>query len=390
MSTSPFKADFPIANLFVGRQRELDILQRELVGPETRTVWISGSAGMGKTSLALMFAELQRKAFPGGVFNLNATPLETLDRTASRQPLQTSGPCLVIVNDVEARPQHQVAQELAAIRRLYPAARVLVTSRSAPVSGATDLQLNLDGLSQQEFHELLRRRLAYSGSSQLADELFASLQGHPLAARLATDILKAGDMTPRELLERLQSFTWPGIVGPQGEAIPDETSEHRRVVSDVAAVSDEFLRKLHENPRLLCELTPRGFEQVVAELLGRLDYDVALTPASIDGGKDIYATKKDHLGTFLYVVECKKYAPDHPVGVGLVRQLNGVVQAEQATAGILTTTSFFTKGAKEFQNMISFQLSLRDYLGIQDWLESVMKRSAAEQRHAADGAPRRS
>ena len=154
--------------------------------------------------------------------------------------------------------------------------------------------------------------------------------------------------------------------------------------------ADEFLRKLHANPRLLYELTPRGFEELVAELLGRLDYEVTLTPASKDGGKDIYAAKKDHLGTFLYVVECKKYAPDRPVGVGLVRQLNGVVQAEQATAGILATTSFFTKGAKEFQDTISFQLSLKDYLGIQDWLEDVLRRNAAEQRHAADGAPRRS
>ena len=390
MSTSPLAADSPIVDLFVGRQRELDILERELVGPESRTVLISGSAGMGKTSLALMFAESQRKAFPGGVFNLNASLFETLDKTASRYVLQSSRPCLVIVNDVEVRPQQHLAAELAELRRLYPAARVIATSRSAPPGGDTDLQLNLDGLSQQEFHELLQRRLAHFGASELTAEYFAALQGHPLAARMVTDLLKAGDLTPRQLLEQLRSFTWPGIVGPQGETVADETPEHRRVVADVVSVSDEFLRKLQGNPRLLHELTPRGFEELVAELLGRLEYEVTLTPASRDGGKDIYAAKKDHLGTFLYVVECKKYAPDRPVGVGLVRQLNGVVQAEQATAGILATTSFFTKGAKEFQNMISYQLSLKDYLGIQDWLETVLKRSAAEQRHAADGAPRRS
>jgi len=99
-----------------------------------------------------------------------------------------------------------------------------------------------------------------------------------------------------------------------------------------------------------------------------------LTPASKDGGKDIYAAKKDHLGTFLYIVECKKYAPDNPVGVALVRQLNGVLHAEQATAGILATTSFFTSGAKQFQETVAFQISLKDYFGIQGWLNAVLKK----------------
>ncbi|MBU1723414.1 MAG: restriction endonuclease, partial [Gammaproteobacteria bacterium] len=97
------------------------------------------------------------------------------------------------------------------------------------------------------------------------------------------------------------------------------------------------------------------------------------TPASKDGGKDIYAARKDHLGSFLYVVECKKYAPDNPVGVGLIRQLNGVVQAERATAGILATTSFFTKGAKEFQARLSHQIGLKDYVGIQEWLDTIFR-----------------
>jgi restriction system protein len=285
---------------------------------------------------------------------------------------------LLIVNEVESRPPGEIARELEVVRRRHPNARVVLTSRAAPLGGGTDLQLALSGLSQAEFHELLRRRLAYAGSEQLADELYSSLEGHPLAARLATDLIRAGGLTPRELLERLRAFSWPGVVGPQGETIPEETPEHRHVVSDVVTVNDEFLRKLHANPHLLHELSPRGIEELVAELLGRLDYEVTLTPASKDGGKDIYAAKKDHLGTFLFIVECKKYAPDHPVGVGLVRQLNGVVQAEQATAGILATTSFFTKGAKEFQRLVSYQISLKDYLGIQDWLEAVLKRRAAE------------
>lgn len=62
------------------------------------------------------------------------------------------------------------------------------------------------------------------------------------------------------------------------------------------------------------------------------------------------------------------------VGVALVRQLNGVLHAEQATAGILATTSFFTSGAQQFQKTVAFQISLKDYFGIQGWLNAVLKK----------------
>jgi restriction system protein len=81
--------------------------------------------------------------------------------------------------------------------------------------------------------------------------------------------------------------------------------------------------------------------------------------------------KKDHLGTFVYIVECKKYAQNRHVGVKLVRQLCGVVHAEHATAGILVTTSFFTREAKRFQETIPNQISLKDYSGIRAWLDAI-------------------
>ena len=84
-------------------------------------------------------------------------------------------------------------------------------------------------------------------------------------------------------------------------------------------------------------LTPRQFEQVVAELLEKQGYDVELTPPSKDGGKDIYVAKKTSLGRFLYLVECKKYGRGRPVGVELIRQLYGVVEQERVNAGIGAT-----------------------------------------------------
>lgn len=373
MMPNEFQSGFPTPDKFIGREQELSILRRELVGATRRTVIISGPPGIGKTSLALNFAQSSQETFTGGIFNLEITRFESIVETVSREVQGVSGPYLVILNDVELRPQNQLDQELDAVRRLHPNAMVLVTTRHSSPGNGTHFQLSLDGLQQSEFRELIVKGFDYVGSSQFVDELHTLLLGHPLSAQIATDMIKVGALTPRELLERLKAFTSPGIVGPTGKELPEKTANHRRIISDVEIVSDDFLRKLRMNPRLLYELTPRGFEQLVADLLSKLDYKVTLTPASKDGGKDIYAAKKDHLGTFLYIVECKKYAPDRRVGVGLVRELHGVVNAEQATAGILATTSFFTKGAQEFQQKIPFQMSLMDYVGVQSWLETALR-----------------
>ena len=276
---NPIEFDTPIWNVFVGREQELEILQRELLGALPKTICITGPPGIGKTSLAMMFAELKRSAFPAGVYNLHATPFESVDKTIDHDVHRNSSPYLVILNDLEARPPEEVGHELTALRRKHPKARVLATSRFAHPLGV-DHNLRLEGLSQGEFRELLEKRLSYVGSPQFAHDLYASLMGHPLATRLAASLLERGEVTPRELLELLQAFTWPGVVDSLGEEIPDKAPERRQIVADVVTVNDEFLRRFHEKPELLYELTPRGFEELVAELLTRLDYEVTLTPAS--------------------------------------------------------------------------------------------------------------
>ena len=86
---------------------------------------------------------------------------------------------------------------------------------------------------------------------------------------------------------------------------------------------------------------------------------------------DLYAAKSNELGDFLFLVECKKYARTNPVQVDVVRALYGNVQAKRATAGVVVTTSTFTRGAKVFRNELRHQLDLRDYLSLRDWISRV-------------------
>jgi restriction system protein len=358
---------------FIGRKREVAILRNELLGSEPKAVCITGLRGIGKTSLAMFFAETSKTEFPGGVYQFHASPFETINETVDRTVNEDSHPYLIVMDDVHLRPHAEVPYEIATLRHRHTTARIIFTSDGTSGPIPVDINVQLGGLMEREAHELIQRRLSYEQGAEGEHSLFHASKGHPLALTLAAAAMDSEKLSPRELLQRLQAFTHGGHFDSKGDPVPDTSERHKRVVADVITASDEFLKKLSDNPGILHQLSPRGFEELVAELLSRLGYGVTLTPASKDGGKDIYAAKQDHLGTFLYVVECKKYAPDHPVGVGLVRQLSGVVHAEQATAGILATTSFFTRGAKEFQRQMAFQISLKDYFGITGWLRAVVK-----------------
>lgn len=143
---------------------------------------------------------------------------------------------------------------------------------------------------------------------------------------------------------------------------------------ELAAANAELIRYLSKHPKSLYHLEPRKFEEIVAEILKDLGYDIIITPRTRDGGCDIRAIRKDSLGTFLYLIECKRYNEHHPVGVEIVRSLYGTTTAERATHGIIATTSYFSKDAIEYASKLQYQLSLRDYSDLLSWLKNYGKR----------------
>lgn len=359
-----------IREFFVGRETELQVLHETLIRDQLSIVVISGVRGAGKTTLGYVFSDIHQADFPGGVARLHANGMESLEQLKTSTYVDTNKRSLVIIDDVDQRPSDTVEMELAALRCLLPKAAFILTTSAEPSYVRADKEIRLGGLSRDQMRGLIERGASLAGNLTIPDELIDVLNGHVLAGLVAASTLKESELTPRELLQRLYNFTASGLYDVSGSPIIGGEPE-RRIIADVTSVSDEFLLMLHNNPKLLYELSPRGFEEVVAEILHKLGYDITLTPASRDGGKDIYAAKKNDIGSFLYIVECKRYAPDNTIGVGLIRQLNGVVEAERATAGILATTSFFSKDAKEFQAKIENRMSLKDYLGIQGWLATL-------------------
>lgn len=108
---------------------------------------------------------------------------------------------------------------------------------------------------------------------------------------------------------------------------------------------------------LLLTINPRDFEFLVAHLYRSIGYDVFVTAAQKDGGKDVIASRD---GEIIYI-ECKNW--EGRVDVKVVAELIGRVEVDRVTRGIVVGTSGFTKGrstATEFAVKNAARVSLVD------------------------------
>lgn len=134
----------------------------------------------------------------------------------------------------------------------------------------------------------------------------------------------------------------------------------------------DLLLYLASYPEQLFAITPRNFEEIIAELLKDFGYQVELTKQTRDNGIDIIAISRDEgLGLVeKYLVQCKKNAPKNKVGIGVVHNLLGVGAESPSTGLIIATTSTFTQPAKALaiRESVRWRLHLKDYNDIREWL----------------------
>lgn len=325
------------ASRFVGRERELVSLDKALFDDKSKVVGIVGAVGVGKTALILEFVRRRKNRFPGGVYHFPLIISRDIFNSSLDFIPNSNKPILVILEELGSLPDAIARSYTLKILNERPSTQILYTSQIIHASNFTN---------------------------NFVDNLIE---------------LKTLDYSDAEILRNLKKSSYlqvepfyrATIIGPDGRVLEKDSKSFKQIITNVTEVDFELLKTLAKHPDLLYELSPRKFEEVIAELLHRQGYEVQMTPFTKDGGVDIYAAIKNTLGTYLFLVQCKKYAPNHPVGVELVRELYGVVQSKGATAGIITATSHFTKGAKDFQSQLLYRLDLKDYIGIQNWLRSI-------------------
>lgn len=113
------------------------------------------------------------------------------------------------------------------------------------------------------------------------------------------------------------------------------------------------------------ELTPREFEYAVGHYFEIQGWDVEVTRATGDGGKDLVLRKDG--ATVL--VEIKLFGEGKKVGRPAVMKLHSAVIHERAATGIFVSTSEFTKQAEEFAALNQLTLIDGTELGLR--LESA-------------------
>ena len=147
----------------------------------------------------------------------------------------------------------------------------------------------------------------------------------------------------------------------------DNSSTNQKILLE--EVNDELLFVLAKNPNLIYQLGSRKFEELIAKLFSDRGYEVSLTKSTRDGGYDVFARVKDAFSSFVVLAECKKYSPENKVGVEVVRGLYGVTEAHRANQGLIITSSFFTKDAKQEQLRIGERIALKDYNDLVEWIK---------------------
>lgn len=354
---------------FVGRDAELRTLF-EALKPPGSIVELVAQIGMGKTALLKKFASDNAATFDGAIEYFVTSPaFKLVDAVTviAERFRAASGHSLLIIDEADLVEPRET---LEGIKQLevgpWRFSTVLAIHRELGLGTSIRLQpLNVDS-----FIAFLGKVFDGKLDLETMKNLWAATGGNPSLARVLEDQWRAGHVPDVAALAGLLS-PWhaPGLVGADGRPLRPGSERERRIITDVRVVSDALLRQVADDPRLMFEMPPRRFEELVAELLERHGYTVTLTPQTRDGGKDMYAARRDDVGSFLYVVECKRHAPDRPVGVGVVRALHGVAQHERVNAAMVMTTSYFTAPAREYASDLRYQISLKDYLDLRHWLD---------------------
>ena len=172
--------------------------------------------------------------------------------------------------------------------------------------------------------------------------------------------------------EELYSFEEDVLQG-----IPEEESS-----SSLIQLNDgvtELIEHLAKHPEQLYNIKDRKFEELIAHIFRNNNFSVELTKQTRDGGRDIIAIRSDLGIHSRYLIECKRYAENRPIGVDLVRSLYGVQQQEGANKSILAATSRFTSDARKFankQNTTEWLMDLKGYEDVVKWIRDESKKKS--------------
>lgn len=335
------------------------------LGDGDQIIELVGAHGTGKTALLRSLVDERPKLFDGTIEYFVGNPISALVDAVdviAESFRRSRGRNLLVIDEGDCMDKVDL---LEGINRLgtgrWRFATVVATTKPLNVGRS----VHITPLNHEDMGLLLEAQLGRPLPPDALGKLWAASQGVPRLAHILANEWRAGRVPSFDALAALfNPLAVPGLVDPYGRPLSRGSHEEKTIISDVRFVSDALLKAASQDPNLVHALTPREFEELSAELFQRQGYKVTITPQTRDGGKDLYLAKADGFGSFLYIVECKRYAPDNPVDVGVVRALYGVAQHERVTAAMTLTTSYFSRDAAAFAAEVQYQLSLKDFIDL--------------------------
>lgn len=122
--------------------------------------------------------------------------------------------------------------------------------------------------------------------------------------------------------------------------------------------SGKLLRKIRNSEdakRVLSQMTWDQFEKILRKFFESKGYKATLSNAGADGGIDVALEKNGRHE----MVQAKHWKTNR-VGVSVVREIYGVIQAEKFHRGFVVTSGLFTEEAKEFSAKVPGKIILID------------------------------
>lgn len=355
---------------YVGREREFRWLYDNLM---SRDRWftplvVHGAPGVGKTTFLRQFLATAR--MPHQSSWIDVAPLENKDEAIdafvermfrTRDDDRRLARRIVVIDGAETMNDQQLERAVGRIFNWKPVRGLVISSRRQ-LSLERAETLELPPLDLEAAKQLLQAATELDIESYDLERIASAVNGYPLAIQLLASLIKSD--TPIDI-SRLLAGNFYDLAD-----VTSANSSELIVVakSKIISASEAIATGLKKQPGDVRNLTPRQFEELLAELMTDMGWEVELTKATRDGGKDLLAYMDTEVGRLLCLVEAKRYREDRKIGVDLVRTLYGTLCDYQANSAMMVTTSSFSADAKEFQQRHQYQLSLRDYNDLVRWI----------------------
>jgi hypothetical protein len=341
-------------------------------------VIVYGEPGIGKTALLEAFAEknpvgyLKTTFLRGYEVELDESLLTPFMISKLEFPKSTAFPELLVIDDFDQIISKRIRTKVSMILEASRAwgYRVILSARkqiNEEVFESNAHVMRLKGLNEQYVRKVF--------------DLFSKQSNkHPDLIMTIRDMLSEHEGNPALIVSHLIMLVTPDDFLYRNPLIIEELQRPAIIqqnipplITDLRIVNQRILDRIGRRPEAIKDLSPRQFEELVAELFLEKGYQVELTQQTRDGGKDLIIMNRSDIGNFMVYAECKHYRSDRPVGVDVVTQLFGRINFDRATAGMVVTSSYFSADARDLQSKIEHKMSLIDFVKLSSMIETYAR-----------------